>query len=125
MDRLLQMDGWHALAAKRRRHVLTASNHAYAAEATKACHPTRVHASQLRAGHSLMELIAAMVASAMLLAGLGSVMLIARLVAYTPMGASRRADAANVISQLTDDLQHATVLIGQSPTVLEFVVMDR
>jgi hypothetical protein len=66
-----------------------------------------------------------MVASAVLLAGLGSVMLIARQVAYTPSGASRRADAANVISQLTDELQHATLVIGQDPKVLEFVVADR
>ena len=72
-----------------------------------------------------MELVAAMVASGMLLAGLGSVMLIGRQVAYTPMGAIRRTETANVISQLTDELQHATLIIGQSPNVLEFVVTDR
>jgi hypothetical protein len=76
-------------------------------------------------GHTLVELVAAMVASAVLLAGLGSLMLIARQVAYTPSGASRRTDAAHVISELTGDLQYATLLIGQSPTVLEFVVADR
>jgi hypothetical protein len=72
-----------------------------------------------------MELVAAMVASGMLLAGLGSVVLIGRQVAYTPMGALRRTEAANVISQLTDELQHATLVIGQSPKVLEFVITDR
>jgi hypothetical protein len=78
-----------------------------------------------RAGHSLMELVAAMVASGMLLAGLGSVVLIGRQVAYTPMGAIRRTEAANVVSLLTDELQHATLVIGQSANVLEFVVTDR
>jgi hypothetical protein len=52
-------------------------------------------------------------------------MLIARQVAYAPMGASRRTDAGDVLSQLTDELQHATLLIGQSPRILEFVVADR
>ena len=78
-----------------------------------------------RAGHSLMELVAAMVASGMLLAGLGSVVLIGRQVAYTPMGAIQRTESANVISQLTDELQHATLIIGQSANVLEFVITDR
>jgi hypothetical protein len=78
-----------------------------------------------RAGHSLMELVAAMVASAMLLAGLGSIMLIARQVAYTPMGATRRTESADVFSQLADELKHATVIIGQASNVLEFVVADR
>jgi hypothetical protein len=72
-----------------------------------------------------MELVAAMVASGMLLAGLGSVVLIGRQVAYTPMGAIRRTDSANVISQLTDELQHATLIIGQAANALEFVVADR
>jgi hypothetical protein len=80
-----------------------------------------------RTGHSLIELIAAMIASAMLLAGLGSTMWIARNVAYTPMGASWRVDAANLISQLSDELRHATLLTSSSTTtdVLEFVVADR
>jgi Tfp pilus assembly protein PilW len=77
------------------------------------------------AGHTLIELVAAMVCAAILLAGLGSVMLIARQVAYTPSAAGRRAEAADVISIITDELQHATLIIGQSPNVLEFVVADR
>jgi hypothetical protein len=84
-----------------------------------------LHYQRRRPGHSLIELWVAMIAATVLLAGLGSVMLIARQVAYTPSGASRRTDAANVISQLTDELQYATLLIGQDPKILEFVVADR
>ena len=53
--------------------------------------------SRCRGGHSLMELVAAMVASAFLLAGLGSVMFIARQVAYTPTEATSRTKAADVV----------------------------
>lgn len=66
-----------------------------------------------------------MVASSVLLAGLGSVMLIARQVAYVPTGTTYCTEAAKVLSQLTDELQYATLLIGQNPRVLEFVVADR
>jgi prepilin-type N-terminal cleavage/methylation domain-containing protein len=78
-----------------------------------------------RNGHTLIELVVAMVAGAVLLAGLGSVMLIARQVAYTPSGASRRTEAGDILGQLTDELQYATMVIGQSTNVLEFVVRDR
>jgi hypothetical protein len=85
-----------------------------------------LHSSLKRpAGHTLIELVVAMVASTVLLAGLGSVMFIARQVAYSPSGASRRTEAADVLSQLTDELQYATLVIGQSANVLEFLVGDR
>ena len=83
------------------------------------------HYHRCRPGHSLIELWVAMISATVLLAGLGSVMLIARQVAYTPSGASRRTEAAHVISQLTDELQYATLVIGQDPKILEFVVADR
>jgi hypothetical protein len=78
-----------------------------------------------RRGHTLMELVAAMVCSAVLLAGLGSVMLIGRQVAYSPTSASVRTETANVVSYLADELQYATLLIGQSTRSLEFVIADR
>jgi hypothetical protein len=72
-----------------------------------------------------MELVAAMVSSAVLLAGLGSVMLIGRQVAYSPTSASARTETAKVVSHLADELQYATLLIGQSTRSLEFVIADR
>jgi hypothetical protein len=72
-----------------------------------------------------MELVAASVASAFLLAGMGSVMYIARQVAYTPHDATRRSQAANVVSQICDELRYATVVIQQTSRILEFVVADR
>jgi hypothetical protein len=78
-----------------------------------------------RIGHTLVELVAAMVCSAVLLAGLGSVMLIARQVAYTPTAASVRTQTSEVATLLADELQYATLLIGQSPQALEFVIADR
>ncbi len=79
----------------------------------------------LRRGQTLMELVVALVASAMLLAGLGSVMLIARQVAFTPSAAERRIDAADVFGDLSLELRYATAIIEQTSKTLEFVVADR
>ncbi len=72
-----------------------------------------------------MELMAAMVASAFLLTGMGSVMFIARQVAYTPSDATRRSEAADVVRQICDELRYATIVLQQTPQILEFVVTDR
>jgi hypothetical protein len=72
-----------------------------------------------------MELVVAMVASAFLMAGLASVMLIGRQVAYTPTAAIRRAKTSDVVSQISDELRYATLVIQQTPQILEFVVADR
>jgi hypothetical protein len=83
------------------------------------------HYHRCRSGHTLVELWVAMIAGTVLLAGLGSVMLIARQVAYTPSAAMHRTEAANLLSQLTDELQFATQFIAQGPSILEFTVNDR
>jgi prepilin-type N-terminal cleavage/methylation domain-containing protein len=76
-------------------------------------------------GFTLMELVVAMVASAVLMAGLGSVMLIARQIAYTPAASTHRLQAAEVFDELADELRFATYVIERSPTAIEFVVADR
>jgi hypothetical protein len=76
-------------------------------------------------GFTIIELMVAMVASAFLLAGLGSVMFIARQVAYSPTAASRRAKTADVVNQISDELRYATVITQQTSQILEFVVADR
>ena len=82
-----------------------------------------------RRGHTLMELVAAMVCSVVLLAGLGSVMLIARQVAYAPSAAQRRTEAAQLVRRLADELRFATIIVEHIDEVseqsLEFVVLDR
>ena len=78
-----------------------------------------------RRGHTLIELMAAMIASAFLLAGLGSIMFIARQVAYTPSGATSRSKAADIVAQICDELQFATLIVQQTSRILEFVVTDR
>jgi hypothetical protein len=72
-----------------------------------------------------MELVAASVASGFLLAGLAAVMMIGQQVAYTPSAAAHRTDAAEVINQLSEELRYATLVIEQTPEILEFVVTDR
>src|SRR6478609_7801226 len=74
---------------------------------------------------TLLEMTVAMVASAVLLAGLGSIMFIARQIAYSPTAAARRSKTADVINQISDELRYATVITQQSSQVLEFVVADR
>jgi hypothetical protein len=72
-----------------------------------------------------MELVVAMAAGTFLLAGMGSVMFIARQIAYTPTDSMRRSQAADVVGQICDELRYATLVIQQTPQVLEFVVADR
>lgn len=74
---------------------------------------------------TMLELIAAMVAAAFLMAGLGSVMFIARQVAYSPTAAARRAKTADIVNQISDELRYATVITQQTSQILEFVVADR
>jgi hypothetical protein len=74
---------------------------------------------------TILEMMVAMVASAFLLAGLGSIMFIARQIAYTPTAAARRAKSADVINQISDELRYATVITQQTSQILEFVVADR
>ena len=73
----------------------------------------------------MLELMVAMVASAFLMVGLGSVMYIARQIAYTPTAAARRAKTADIVNQISDELRYATVITQQTPQILEFVVADR
>src|SRR5687767_13477913 len=89
------------------------------------CWTIQRHPAVMHSGHTLLELIAAMICSAVLLAGLGSVMLIARQVAYTPSAATVRTETSEAVSWLADELQYATLLIDQSPKTLEFVIADR
>jgi hypothetical protein len=74
---------------------------------------------------TMLEMLVAMIASAFLLAGLGSVMYIARQTAYAPTAAARRAKTADIINQISDELRYATVITQQTSQILEFVVADR
>jgi prepilin-type N-terminal cleavage/methylation domain-containing protein len=76
-------------------------------------------------GFTLMELVVAIVASAVLLAGLGSVMLIARQIAYTPAAAVHRLQAAEIFDELADELHFAAYVTDRSAHAIEFVVADR
>lgn len=78
-----------------------------------------------RRGHTLMELITASVSSAMLLAGLGSVMLIANEVANTPAASTDRVAASTAVNSLANDLRYATFLLTRTTHAIEFVVADR
>jgi hypothetical protein len=78
-----------------------------------------------RRGHTLIELVTATVSSAMLLAGLGSVMMIANQVANTPAASTNRVAASSAIHELSSDLRYATFLITRSTHALEFAVGDR
>lgn len=66
-----------------------------------------------------------MVSSAMLLAGMGSVMLIASQVANTPAASAKRLEAAEAMNEFANDVRYATFLVARTPRVLEFVVTDR
>lgn len=73
----------------------------------------------------MLEMIVATVASAVLMVGLGSVMYIARQVAYAPTAAVQRAKTADIVNQISDELRFATVITQNTSQILEFVVADR
>src|SRR5689334_6016481 len=83
----------------------------------------RIHSR--RRGFTILEMTVAMVASGFLLVGLGSVMYIARQIAYSPTAAASRAKSADIINQISDELRYATIITQQTSQVLEFVVADR
>src|SRR5205085_11182659 len=83
------------------------------------------HKTRRRSAHTLMELVVAMAASTFLVVGMGSVMFIARQIAYTPTESANRAVASDQVSQICDELRYATAIIQQSSQILEFVVADR
>src|SRR3954470_23841669 len=83
------------------------------------------HKPRRAAAFTMSEMMVAMIASAFLLAGLGSVMFIARQVAYAPTAATRRSKTADIINQISEELRYATVITQQTAQILEFVVADR
>jgi len=76
-------------------------------------------------GHTLVELVTAMVSGTILLSGLAAVMMIASQVAYTPSASTKRLEAAKAVQELGDDARYATYLVARSPNAIEFVVTDR
>ena len=74
---------------------------------------------------TILEMLVAMVASAFLLAGLGSVLFIARQTAYSPTAASRRSRTADIANLISDELRYATIITQQTSQILEFIVADR
>lgn len=81
--------------------------------------------SSRRSGHTLIELVTATVSSAMLLAGLGSVMMIANQVANAPAASNDRVAASAAIDELANDLRYATFFVERTARSLEFAVADR
>jgi hypothetical protein len=86
---------------------------------------SHTHSQLPRPGHTLIELVTATVASGFLLAGLGSVMLIANQVANAPTASNDRVEASAAVSELANELRFATFLVSPSANALEFVVADR
>lgn len=78
-----------------------------------------------RRGHTLIELVTASVSSAILLAGLGSVVLIASQVANTPIASTQRIEASEAANEFANDVRFATFIVARSPRMLDFVVADR
>jgi hypothetical protein len=78
-----------------------------------------------RSGHTLMEVLAAVISSTVLMAGLGSVMLVARQIAFTPAAPTNRLDAAEVVNELATDLRCAILVMEEPSRMLDFVVADR
>src|SRR5262245_44273361 len=83
------------------------------------------HIRRRHRAFTMLEMMVAMVASAVLMVGLGSVMYIARQIAYAPTAAAQRAKTADIINLISDELRYATVITQSTSQALEFVVADR
>src|SRR3990172_3247135 len=83
------------------------------------------HQYRRRLGHTLVELVTALASGTILLAGLGSVMMIASQIAYTPVSSEKRLRAAEAFNRLAEDARFATFFVTHTSNVLEFVVADR
>ena len=82
-------------------------------------------AFRIRAGHTLVELLVAMVSGSMLLAALASTMYIAGQVAYSPLHAQRLLQSTSAAFDLAEELKHATYIVDYGATYIEFVTDDR
>jgi prepilin-type N-terminal cleavage/methylation domain-containing protein len=79
-----------------------------------------------RRGFTLLELLVAMTIFSVLLAGLGSAMMLARrAVPDGKKGTSAVVSAAGAMDRLAGDLAYATSIFTASPTELSFMVEDR
>src|SRR6187455_3258001 len=108
--------------ALRRSRAVTPTAARHKSRAAKMTNTVSTRHPHRRRGHTLMELVVAMAAGSCLIAGLGSVMFIGRQIAYTPTNSTRRTTAADVVSQICDELRYATYVIQQTPKIIEFVV---
>ena len=84
--------------------------------------PPRQHE---RHGHSLVELVTAMVSSVILLAGLGAVMMISRQIAYAPTASTARLQASTTVNRLAEELRCAAWIMERTEHAIEFVIADR
>lgn len=67
----------------------------------------------------------AMVSSALLLAGLGAVLMISRQIAYAPTASNSRLNAARAVNRLAEELRCAKWVMERSTDAIEFVIADR
>ena len=88
--------------------------------------PTRSVGPWRRRGFTLLELLVAMTIFSVLLAGMGSaLMLTRRAVPDGKKGTSAVVSAAGAMDRLAGDLSYATSIFTASPTELSFMVEDR
>ncbi|MBC8870184.1 MAG: hypothetical protein H8E44_12245 [Planctomycetes bacterium] len=78
-----------------------------------------------RKGHSLIELVAAMASSAVLLVGLGSVILIASRGSDLTGPTSDTIRASELAHELMDEIRYAIFITDRSANMIQFAVADR
>ncbi len=86
--------------------------------------PWRIQRARVRTAFTLLELVVSLATAALLFVGLGSTILIARLVATTPHGPGNTVITARGLQELRDELQFATRVLERSPQSVRFVVPD-
>ena len=85
----------------------------------------REKSNRRRKGHSLIELVAAMASSAILIVGLGSVILIATRGSDLTGPTSDTIRASELAHELMDEIRYAIFITDRSANMIQFAVADR
>jgi prepilin-type N-terminal cleavage/methylation domain-containing protein len=78
----------------------------------------------VRRGYTLIELMVAVAASVLLMAGLTSALLLAGHAVDPPESLTALRDASDVAYDLMDEVQHTVFLLERSPAAIEFALAD-
>ena len=117
-----RLPGWIGNPLKRCNNMRRAAHHV---PSGRHRHIRRPLANRWRLGNTLMELVASIAATSILMAGMGSVMFVAARSTNDSETPAMQIVASATAHEILSDLQFAKSLVQRSATAVEFSVADR